>query len=314
MLRVVQQSLLGSILSNMLLVLGCAFLSGGIAFYGKEQSFNKVHCTAKIYQSLWSFSLVAATYIKKLLFFDGGFDQANAVVNSGLLLMAVMGLLFPAVLHYTHTELHYGKSELALSRFSSCIMLFAYACFLFFQLQSQKNLYSPVEEVGSCVRHFSFIPMLKAYSPYVDPLEAVSCYGHSFGVSKCSSFPIMTVSGWRSSKHRWWSSWDFEVGIHCLAWDYYCMDISPLRVSSRRHRGRRWHWSHVLDRKRTFISVWNMTQFAGSFQRMENADGVYQRNLASNCWKRCRACKRCNVCNEGQAGKSNKHRPFSYKL
>lgn len=110
--------------------------------------------------------------------------------------MAVMGLLFPAVLHYTHTELHYGKSELALSRFSSCIMLLAYACFLFFQLQSQKNLYSPVEEVGSCVHHFSLIPMLKAYSPFVDPLEAVSCYGHSFGVSKCLPF-------------QWWF---FQVG------------------------------------------------------------------------------------------------------
>ncbi|XP_021826810.1 vacuolar cation/proton exchanger 3-like [Prunus avium] len=112
MLRVVQQSLLGSILSNMLLVLGCAFFSGGLVFHEKEQVFNK----------------------------------ATAVVNSGLLLMAVMGLLFPAVLHYTHTEVHFGKSELALSRFSSCIMLLAYATYLFFQLKSQKNLYVPLNE------------------------------------------------------------------------------------------------------------------------------------------------------------------------
>ncbi|XP_024018775.1 vacuolar cation/proton exchanger 5 isoform X2 [Morus notabilis] len=107
MMRVVQQSLLGSILSNMLLVLGCAFFSGGLVFHGKEQLFNK----------------------------------ATAIVNSGLLLMAVMGLLFPAVLHYTHSEVHFGKSELALSRFSSCIMLVAYAAYLFFQLKSQKNQY-----------------------------------------------------------------------------------------------------------------------------------------------------------------------------
>ncbi|KHN31706.1 Vacuolar cation/proton exchanger 5 [Glycine soja] len=70
MTRVVQLSLLGSILSNMLLVLGCAFLCGGIVNHKKEQVFNK----------------------------------AAASVNSGLLLMAVMGILFPAVLHYTHTE------------------------------------------------------------------------------------------------------------------------------------------------------------------------------------------------------------------
>ncbi|MQL91557.1 hypothetical protein Taro_024178 [Colocasia esculenta] len=112
MIRVVQQSLLGSILSNMLLVLGCAFLSGGIIFNKKDQVFNK----------------------------------AAAVVNSGLLLMAVMGLLFPAVLHYTHTEVQFGKSELALSRFSSCIMLVAYASYLVFQLKSHRTLYDPVNE------------------------------------------------------------------------------------------------------------------------------------------------------------------------
>lgn len=42
MIRVVQQSLLGSILSNMLLVLGSAFFSGGIVHSNKEQVFNKV--------------------------------------------------------------------------------------------------------------------------------------------------------------------------------------------------------------------------------------------------------------------------------
>ncbi|KAK8970813.1 Vacuolar cation/proton exchanger 2 [Platanthera guangdongensis] len=112
MIRVVQQSLLGSILSNMLLVLGCAFFSGGIVHSNKVQVFNK----------------------------------AAAVVNSGLLLMAVMGLMFPAVLHFTHSEVQYGKSELSLSRFSSCIMLVAYASYLFFQLKGQHNLYSPIDE------------------------------------------------------------------------------------------------------------------------------------------------------------------------
>ncbi|XP_072982315.1 vacuolar cation/proton exchanger 2-like isoform X2 [Typha latifolia] len=112
MIRVVQQSLLGSILSNMLLVLGCAFFAGGIVHCNKDQVFNK----------------------------------ASAVVNSGLLLMAVMGLLFPAVLHFTHSEVQYGKSEVTLSRFSSCIMLVAYASYLFFQLKSHRSLYNPIVE------------------------------------------------------------------------------------------------------------------------------------------------------------------------
>jgi hypothetical protein len=79
---------------------------------------------------------------------DFGLLQAAAVVNSGLLLMAVMGILFPAVLHFTHSEVHRGKSELSLSRFSSCIMLVAYASYLFFQLRSQQNFYSAIDEVG----------------------------------------------------------------------------------------------------------------------------------------------------------------------
>eukprot|EP00256_Glycine_max_P061796 XP_014631075.1 vacuolar cation/proton exchanger 2 isoform X4 [Glycine max] len=63
--------------------------------------------------------------------------------------MAVMGILFPAVLHYTHSEVHVGKSELSLSRFSSCIMLVAYVAYLFFQLKSQRNLYVSVNEGAS---------------------------------------------------------------------------------------------------------------------------------------------------------------------
>ncbi|KAK4575496.1 hypothetical protein RGQ29_026455 [Quercus rubra] len=113
MIRVVQLSLLGSILSNLLLELGCAFFYGGFVLH-KEQLFNKT----------------------------------TAVVNSRLLFVAVIGLLFPAVLHYTHTEVYFGKSELALSRFSSCIMLVTYAAYLFFQLKNQRNLNVPLNEEG----------------------------------------------------------------------------------------------------------------------------------------------------------------------
>jgi calcium/proton exchanger cax len=42
MVRVVQLSLLGSILSNMLFVLGCAFMFGGFATSKKEQKFDRV--------------------------------------------------------------------------------------------------------------------------------------------------------------------------------------------------------------------------------------------------------------------------------
>jgi Ca2+:H+ antiporter len=112
MIRVVQLSLLGSILSNMLLVLGSAFLFGGLAHPKKAQTFRK----------------------------------ATAQVSSGLLLMAVMGLLFPATLHATKTEMNSGVSELILSRFSSIVMLVAYTAYLFFQLISHRELYDPEGE------------------------------------------------------------------------------------------------------------------------------------------------------------------------
>lgn len=56
MTQVVKLSLLGSILSNMLLVLGCAFLCGGIVFHEKAQVFNKVNM------------LILATFIIILIF------------------------------------------------------------------------------------------------------------------------------------------------------------------------------------------------------------------------------------------------------
>ena len=83
--------------------------------------------------------------------------------------MAVMCLLFPAVLHYTHSEVHFGKSEMALSRFSSCIMLLAYAAYLFFQLRSQMNQYVPIEEVDFLLfLLFYFFPRLIGNNMQVD--------------------------------------------------------------------------------------------------------------------------------------------------
>lgn len=87
-------------------------------------------------------------------------------MNSGLLLMAVMGLLFPAVLHFTHTEVHFGKSELALSRFSSCVMLVAYGAYLFYQLTSQNSLYMPIAEVGLLCFLSTFFVLNVSYLGY----------------------------------------------------------------------------------------------------------------------------------------------------
>ncbi|KAF3515753.1 hypothetical protein DY000_02060674 [Brassica cretica] len=122
MIRVVQLTLLGSILSNMLLVLGCAFFCGGLVFSRKDQVFDK-------FLSLLLSVNTGECGCEFRIAFDGCY-----------------GLLFPAVLHYTHSEIHAGSSELALSRFSSCIMLVAYAAYLFFQLKTQPSPYTPLTE------------------------------------------------------------------------------------------------------------------------------------------------------------------------
>lgn len=74
--RVVQVSMLGSVLSNLLLVLGSAFVVGGLRH--KEQRFNK----------------------------------AAAATNSGLLVIAVLALSLPSVLDATHDGLGGNHTEI----------------------------------------------------------------------------------------------------------------------------------------------------------------------------------------------------------
>nr|POE74927.1 vacuolar cation/proton exchanger 5 [Quercus suber] len=65
--------------------------------------------------------------------------MTTAVVNSGLL-----------------TEVYFRKSKLALSRFSSCIMLVTYAAYLFFQLKNQRNLNVPFNKEGFQIEEGSY--------------------------------------------------------------------------------------------------------------------------------------------------------------
>jgi Ca2+:H+ antiporter len=111
MLRIVQVSLLGSILSNMLLVLGCAFFFGGLRY--REQTFNRTACS----------------------------------LNSGLLMLSVMSLLFPMVLETTHSELS-PESTLQVSRWVSVMLLGTYCCYLVFQLHTHRHIFEDGDEPG----------------------------------------------------------------------------------------------------------------------------------------------------------------------
>ena len=109
LLRVVQLSLLGSVLSNMLLVLGSGLIAGGSK--RTTQYFNR-----------------------------------HAVMTStGLLLMSLTSLILPSVLDLSD-ELRNGEDSLLwLSRFTSFAMLIAYGLYLFFTLKTHRKL---MEEKG----------------------------------------------------------------------------------------------------------------------------------------------------------------------
>jgi len=110
LIRVVQVSLIGSMFGNLLLVLGCAFFAGGLKHH--SQRYNK------------------------------NASQTNA----GLLMLAVMGVLLPAVLSATHQEKTEKLSELMLSRVTAFSLLIVYGLLVFYQLKTHRYLFEGQEE------------------------------------------------------------------------------------------------------------------------------------------------------------------------
>mmetsp|Transcript_6219 Transcript_6219/g.12280 ORF Transcript_6219/g.12280 Transcript_6219/m.12280 type:complete len:393 (+) Transcript_6219:294-1472(+) len=102
-LDIVQATLVGSILSNLLLVLGCSFLFGGVIF--REQSIK----------------------------------PAVAESNGSILYIAVMGFLIPTIYGTTSGRTTEGMESL--SFFIAVVMLLVYFLFLFFQLVTHASMY-----------------------------------------------------------------------------------------------------------------------------------------------------------------------------
>lgn len=109
-LRVVQLSLLGSVVSNLLLVMGTAFIAGGIK--RKVQTFNRTGIN----------------------------------VNGGMLILSTFAIMLSSLLDATHTERRDSHSELQLSRFMSIFMIICYGIYLFFQLKTHKHLFEAEED------------------------------------------------------------------------------------------------------------------------------------------------------------------------
>ncbi|KAJ5110459.1 hypothetical protein N7532_000994 [Penicillium argentinense] len=110
-IRIVQASLLGSILANLLLILGMAFLLGGLRF--QEQVYNNT------------------------------VTQMSAVVLS----LAASSLLLPTAFHASFNDSDRADLEtLKVSRGTSVVLLLVYILYIIFQLKSHAYLYASVPQ------------------------------------------------------------------------------------------------------------------------------------------------------------------------
>lgn len=112
-IRIVQSSMLGSILSNILLVLGCCFLAGGIK-NPPQQHFN---------------TTVASTM-------------------SSLMAVSAASLIIPATLYAVMQSSDKPEGDkadniLVLSHGTAIILLLLYVLYLFFQLKTHTKLFNP---------------------------------------------------------------------------------------------------------------------------------------------------------------------------
>jgi len=103
-LQVVKCTLVGSILSNLLLVMGSAFIYGGLVSGHKVQYYSK----------------------------------AGASAHSSLLLLSCLALALPTM----YSQLTHSRSTLVeISRGTSVLLLFVYAQYLLFQLYTHQELF-----------------------------------------------------------------------------------------------------------------------------------------------------------------------------
>ncbi|KAF7330512.1 hypothetical protein MVEN_02490700 [Mycena venus] len=125
-LQVVQSSLLGSILSNLLLVLGMCFFAGGVKF--SEQ----------------------------------GFGASATQLNSSLLTISVIAILLPNAFRFsvtTQSDPDAGQDILKVSHGVALILLFIYGSYLFFQLYSHATLYGDAS--GDIIKSTKYAPREK---------------------------------------------------------------------------------------------------------------------------------------------------------
>ncbi|KAF8709393.1 Calcium proton exchanger, partial [Rhizoctonia solani] len=132
-LRIVQTSMLGSVLSNLLLVLGMSFLAGGVRFH--EQNFQVT--AAQTGSSLMT--LACITLVIPAAYHSSQQHPSNPPVPNAI--SALMGTDAPGGNERSHNGL------LLISRGTAIVLLIVYVSYLYFQLKSHADLFAaPVDE------------------------------------------------------------------------------------------------------------------------------------------------------------------------
>lgn len=152
-LTLVQTSLLGSMLSNLLLVQGSAFFLGGLRH--PMQSFSR----------------------------------EGAVTSAGLLVLATLALSIPSMLFSRRNPTLASSDELGLSRFVSMCLLIIYSCFVVFQLRTHRFLFERVKKIHRALdleEHEKLLPVDPSTSASLGPVD------HEFQEVKLSS-PTCTI-------------------------------------------------------------------------------------------------------------------------
>lgn len=134
-IEVVQASMLGSILSNLLLVLGMCFFLGGIynmrgqEGHGQEQTFSTL----------------------------------TAQTTSSLMTLASASMILPAALYGALSQAEENNKQasiLVLSRGTAIILLFLYCLYLYFALRTHRRLFEPEANETSDDDSGEHVPLL----------------------------------------------------------------------------------------------------------------------------------------------------------
>ncbi|GBE81741.1 calcium/proton exchanger [Sparassis latifolia] len=128
-LRIVQTSMLGSILSNLLLVLGCSFLAGGLKY--PESNFQVT--AAQTSSSLMT--LACLTLVIPAAYHSSKLPTGNDTTDALLITFDRMGSKI------SDLDDESQKGLLTLSRGTAILLLIVYVVYLFFQLKTHAYLY-----------------------------------------------------------------------------------------------------------------------------------------------------------------------------